>query len=65
MPLVSMRSNFEPRKALREAMLAAKERCKDRYQQFGAAGQAGHIAPVPLDVMSDRYASGELAPAVH
>ncbi len=57
--------DFDPRKPLKEAMLAARQLCRDRFEQFGCAGQAPVIRPVSLDTMADRYASGELAPVVH
>jgi fructose-bisphosphate aldolase class II len=56
---------FDPRKPLKEAMLAAKGICKLRFEQFGCAGQAGKIAPIALDTMAERYARGELDPVVH
>jgi fructose-bisphosphate aldolase class II len=56
---------FDPRKPLKEAMLAAKGICKQRFEQFGCAGQAARIAPIPLDTMAERYARGELDPVVH
>jgi fructose-bisphosphate aldolase class II len=57
--------DFDPRKPLKEAMLAAKGICKQRFEEFGCAGQAGRIAPVALDTMAERYARGELDPVVH
>jgi fructose-bisphosphate aldolase class II len=57
--------DFDPRKPLKEAMLAAKGLCKERFEQFGCAGQAPRVKPVPLDAMADRYARGELDPVVH
>ena len=57
--------DFDPRKPLKEAMLAAKGLCKQRFEEFGCAGQAGRIAPVALDTMAERYARGELDPVVH
>jgi fructose-bisphosphate aldolase class II len=36
--------------------------CRARYEEFGAAGQASKIKPVPLAVMARRYASGDLDP---
>jgi fructose-bisphosphate aldolase class II len=56
---------FDPRKPLKEAMLAAKAICKLRFEQFGCAGQGPKIAPVALDTMAERYARGELDPVVH
>jgi fructose-bisphosphate aldolase class II len=59
------RSEFDPRKPLKEAMLAAQELCKSRYEAFGCAGQAAHIQALPLESMAERYARGELDPVVH
>ena len=33
-----------------------------RVEQFGAAGNAAKIKPLPMDVMARRYAAGDLAP---
>ena len=57
--------DFDPRKPLKEAMLAAKAVCKARFEQFGCAGQGSKIRPLPLEAMSERYASGALAPVIH
>lgn len=57
--------DFDPRKPLKEAMLAAQGLCRARFEQFGCAGRASKITPVSLDTMGDRYASGALAPVVH
>ena len=59
------KGDFDPRKPLKEAMLAAKALCKSRFEAFGCAGQADRIRPEPLDRMADRYARGELSPTVH
>jgi fructose-bisphosphate aldolase class II len=56
---------FDPRKPLKEAMLAAKGLCKERFEQFGCAGQAPRVKPIVLDAMAERYARGELDPVVH
>lgn len=58
-------SKFDPRDYLKPAMLAAKAICKERYEQFGCAGMAPRIAPMPLGHMAQRYRSGELAQVVH
>jgi len=63
--LARNRGEFDPRKPLKEAMLAAKELCKSRYEAFGCAGQAARIKPVALESMAERYARGELDPVVH
>jgi len=57
--------DFDPRKPLKDAMLAAKAICKQRFEQFGCAGQADKIAPIALDTMAERYVRGELDPVVH
>ena len=36
--------------------------CRQRLEEFGAAGWADKIKPVPLPEMAVRYASGELYP---
>ena len=58
-------SEFDPRKPLKEAMLAARELCKSRYEAFGCAGQAARITAQSLESMAERYARGELDPVVH
>ncbi len=55
---------FDPRKFLAEARKAAMGICKARFEAFGSAGQASKIKPASLEVMSDRYAKGELKPQV-
>ncbi len=55
---------FDPRIFLAAARAATKELCRQRYEDFGSAGMAGRIDPIPLDAMASRYASGELAQAV-
>jgi fructose-bisphosphate aldolase class II len=58
-------SKFDPREYLKPALLAAKEICKQRYEQFNCAGQASKIKPVSLDKIAARYKSGELSQVVH
>ncbi len=58
------KSEFDPRKYLKDAIQAAKEICKARYEAFGSAGQASKIKPIPLEKMAVRYAKGELAQIV-
>ncbi|HEY2481083.1 MAG TPA: class II fructose-bisphosphate aldolase [Caulobacteraceae bacterium] len=53
---------FDPRKYLKPAMDAMREVCRARFEEFGAAGQAGKIKPLPMSVMARRYEAGELAP---
>lgn len=54
------KSNFDPRKFLKEATAAAKDICKARFEAFGCAGQAAKIKPIMLDNMAVKYAKGEL-----
>ena len=63
--LMQNRSNFDPRKFLTAATKAAKQICRDRYQQFGSAGHAGQIRPIALEEMAGRYGHGELNPRVN
>jgi fructose-bisphosphate aldolase, class II len=58
-------SKFDPREFLKPAREAAKLLCKQRYQQFGCAGQASRFKPVALEMMAHRYRSGELSQHVH
>ncbi len=53
-------SKFDPREYLKPAREAAKKVCLARYEQFGTAGHASKIKPIPLSDMAARYASGEL-----
>lgn len=56
---------FDPRKYLAKARTAMKELCKQRYEAFGAAGQASKIKAIPLETMAGRYKKGELDPVVN
>jgi fructose-bisphosphate aldolase, class II len=55
---------FDPRDYLKPAREAAKVIVKQRYTQFNTAGQASKIKPVPLSVMTTRYAQGTLTPVI-
>ena len=55
-------SEFDPRKYLKPAMEAMAKLCRERLEQFGAAGQASKIRPLSTAAMAKRYASGELDP---
>ncbi len=54
------RSNFDPRKFLKESTKGMKEICKARYEAFGCAGHASRIKPLALEEMFGRYGKGEL-----
>jgi fructose-bisphosphate aldolase, class II len=51
------RGEFDPRKLFKEATVAARGICKDRFQAFWSAGNASKIEPVPLEKMVQRYAA--------
>ncbi len=55
---------FDPRKYLKPALEAMQKVCEDRFNEFGAAGHADKIRPLPLTAMAKRYASGELSPKI-
>jgi len=59
------KSAFDPRDYLKPAREAAKLICKTRYQQFGCAGMASRIKPLPLDAVATKYKSGEFAQVVN
>jgi fructose-bisphosphate aldolase class II len=56
---------FDPRKYFIAATKAMKGICKARYEAFGTAGNASKITPMSLEVMTNRYAKGELEPKVN
>ena len=55
-------AEFDPRKFLKPAMDAMRDLCRDRLEQFGAAGHASKIKVIAQDDMAKRYASGALDP---
>jgi len=62
--LALKKGEFDPRRILREAQVAAKGICRDRYEAFGCAGMAARIRAVPLEDMAARYAERAFAPVV-
>jgi len=58
------KSEFDPRKYLKQTIEAMKGICLNRYEAFGTAGNASKIKPISLDAMYERYLSGELDPEV-
>ncbi|TVQ71129.1 MAG: fructose-bisphosphate aldolase class II [Oceanospirillales bacterium] len=58
--LAHNKSEFDPRKYLKETMTAMRDICIDRYEAFGTAGNASLITPVSLENMAERYEKGEL-----
>jgi fructose-bisphosphate aldolase class II len=63
--LYENKSNFDPRKFLKEATKAMSDICKARYEAFGSAGMAAKITPISLEGMQKRYDSGELNPKIN
>ena len=61
---VQNRSEFDPRKFLKPAMDAMRDLCRERFEQFGTAGNASRIKVVPLAEMAKRYRSGALDPKI-
>lgn len=57
-------AEFDPRKYLKETIVAMRDICVDRYEAFGTAGQASKIRVLSLEKMTDRYAKGELKQSV-
>jgi fructose-bisphosphate aldolase class II len=53
--LAEQPGEFDPRKALIAAKMAARGICKARFEAFGCAGQAPRIKPVALETMALRY----------
>jgi fructose/tagatose bisphosphate aldolase len=57
-------SEFDPRKFLKPAMNALTVLCRERFEQFGAAGNAVRLNVTPLSEMASRYRSGRLDPRI-
>ena len=58
-------SAFDPRAYLKETISAMKDIAVARYKAFGTAGNASKLKSSGLDVMTQRYQSGELEPRVN
>ena len=57
-------AEFDPRKYLKESIIAMRDICIARYEAFGTAGHADKIKPISLETMFQRYESGDLDPRV-
>ena len=57
-------SAFDPRAYLKETISAMKDIAVARYKAFGTEGNASKLKSSGLDVMTQRYQSGELEPRV-
>lgn len=58
------KTEFDPRKFLKPAMDALEALCRDRFEQFGTAGNASKIKVTPLAEMAKLYQAGKLDPQV-
>jgi fructose-bisphosphate aldolase, class II len=58
------RGEFDPRAFMKPAMAALTELCARRFEEFGTAGQAPKLRPLPLAAMAKRYARGDLDPVI-
>jgi fructose-bisphosphate aldolase class II len=63
--MVQKPDEFDPRKFFAAATKAASDLCRARFEQFGCAGRASSIKPVPLDRMTEMYTNGQLDQVVH
>ena len=59
-----IKGEFDPRKFLKPAMDAMRDLCRERFEQFGTAGNAPKIKVIPLAEMAKRYRSGSLDPRI-
>jgi fructose-bisphosphate aldolase, class II len=59
-----MRTEFDPRKFLKPATDQLRTLCRERFEQFGTAGNASRIRVVPLAEMARRYRAGTLDPQI-
>ncbi len=60
----SDRSEFDLRKFLKPAMEALAALCRQRFEAFGAAGNASRIKPKPMAEMARLYRAGTLDPQI-
>ena len=58
------KGEFDLRKFMKPARDAMESVCVDRFERFGAAGQADKIKPLSLKQMAEQYQSGILEPIV-
>ena len=58
------KGEFDLRKFMKPARDAMEAVCIDRFERFGAAGQALKIKPLSLKQMAVRYETGALEPII-
>ncbi|MGB0765227.1 MAG: class II fructose-bisphosphate aldolase, partial [Luminiphilus sp.] len=51
-------SEFDPRKYLKESLVAMRDICVARYESFGTAGNASKLRPLSLAAVQEAYISG-------
>jgi fructose-bisphosphate aldolase class II len=56
------KGEFDPRAFFKPAIAAMSALCAQRFEEFGTAGKASKIVPLPLKAMATRYAKGDLDP---
>ncbi len=61
--LAAKPEEFDPRHFLNPSIKYMQKVCAERYQAFGAAGNASKIKPISLDDFAAKYAKGELSSA--
>jgi fructose-bisphosphate aldolase class II len=54
------RREFDPRKFTTPALAAMRDLCRLRFEQFGAAGRAARITPIPPAAMARAYETGTM-----
>lgn len=53
-------AEFDPRKYLKESIVAMRDICIARYESFGTAGNASKIKPLSLAAIQEAYDAGSL-----
>jgi fructose-bisphosphate aldolase class II len=56
------KAEFDPRAFFKPAIASLTALCAQRFEEFGTAGQAPKLSPLPLKTMAARYAKGDLNP---
>jgi len=58
------KTEFDPRKFLKPSLEAMQKLCQNRFEEFGTAGHASRITPLPATDMAERYRAGALDPRI-
>jgi fructose-bisphosphate aldolase class II len=59
-----LRTRFDPRKFSKPSYAEIEKVCINRYEAFGAAGQAPNIKALTLKDVAGRYSFGQLDPKI-